>query len=58
MTEGVPDGHFRARVLGHAGQYIPPIPPAPGAGAYFFSSGISDTSASVVSRSAAMDAEF
>ena len=35
-----------------------PIPPAPGAGASFFSSGISATSASVVSRSDAMDAEF
>ncbi len=44
-----------APVLGPAGQYIPP---APGLGGCFFSSGISDTSASVVSRREAMDAEF
>jgi hypothetical protein len=37
---------------------IPPIPPGPGAAARFFSSGISDTSASVVRRRDAMDAEF
>ena len=40
-----------------SGQYIPPIRP-PCAGASFFSSGISATSASVVSRSEAIDAAF
>ena len=48
----------RSRNGSAAGQYIPPIPPAPGADASFFSSGISATSASVVSRSDAIDAEF
>ena len=40
-------------------QYIPPMPPPPGiAGASFFSSGISATIASVVSRSDAIDEAF
>src|SRR5438105_14309815 len=41
-------------------QYIPPMPPPwpPGIGASFFSSGISETSASVVSNSEAIDEEF
>jgi len=40
-------------------QYIPPMPPPPGiAGASFLSSGISETSASVVSRSDAIDEAF
>ena len=39
-------------------QYIPPMPPGPPAGASFFSSGISETMASVVRRSEAIDAAF
>ncbi len=42
----------------HVRQYIPPIPPAPAAGMSLVFSGISDTSASVVSIREAMDAAF
>ena len=37
---------------------MPPMPPPPGDGASFFSSGISETSASVVSSSEAIDEAF
>src|SRR5881296_1500723 len=52
-TDGQHDRESNARGTRLSGQYIPPIPP-PGAGASFFS-GISATSASVVSRSDAID---
>jgi len=47
-------------LLAFASQYIPPMPPPwpPGIGGSFFSSGISETSASVVRSSEAMDDEF
>ena len=59
LTFGIRHSAFAIDMRAERAQYIPPMPPGPpGEAASFFSSGISLTSASVVSRSDAIDEAF